>query len=153
MRISKAIFYLSIRCTLAAVFAVSGFTKLMEPNSVVVSSVEAYKIISGPLAQIVAYAIPWAEWIAGIFLFFGLWTQITLFMLWAMNTLFIGVISLSLVRGISLKDCGCFGESSGVSMPLWQILCLDITLSVMFLGYFLYRKKNKAIVFEFDTII
>ena len=127
---SKAFGFL--RMLIGALFVVSGFMKLMQPYQNFLLAVNGYQILSGPAAEIFARSMPWAEFLFGVFLTLGLWSKACLFVLWALNTLFIGVVTQAMIRRLPIHDCGCFGES--FSLPLYQILLLDLGLWLVFMG-------------------
>ena len=132
---SKAFGFL--RMLVGAIFVVSGFMKLMQPYQNFLLAVHGYQILSGMNAEIFAKTMPWVEFLIGVFLVLGLWSKLSLLVLWALNTLFIGVVGSAMIRRLPIHDCGCFGES--FSLPLYQILLLDLALWFVFMclaGFF-----------------
>ena len=110
---------------------VSGFMKLMQPYQNFLLAVHSYQILIGMPAELFAKAMPWAELLFGLFLVLGLWSRLSLLILWGLNTLFIGVVAQAMIRRLPVHECGCFGES--FSLPLVQVLLLDIVLWAVFL--------------------
>ncbi len=131
----KRFFVLALRVFLGAVFVVSGFSKLIEPFANFLAVIHSTRMATGLPAQLLAVGIPWAELILGAFLITGLWTRISSFSLWVLNTAFMAVITWALVSGLPMKECGCFGESF-FSFSLRQALLFDALLWVFF--YFLW---------------
>ena len=127
------------RIFLGAVFVVSGFTKLIKPASSFFSVVESYQILKGRPAQAAANVMPWLEYVFGVFLILGLWVRQTTLLLWAMNLLFIAVLSSALIRKLPLESCGCFGES--LAMKPGQMLGFDIALSFFFLFLVIFARR------------
>lgn len=137
---NKKIIFLIIRIVVGVIFIVSGFIKLMEPYQNLLAVIYSYKIISGPLATLFAMTMPWAELIFGTFLLAGLCIRWSALALWGMNSTFVGAISLALLRKLEINDCGCFGGSH-LSMPLRNILILDITLWFIFMILVVFPKS------------
>ena len=129
----------SLRVLLGSVFVVSGFQKLTSPYQNFAVVIEQFQILKGPAATILARTLPWAEFIAGVFFVTGFWEEIALAVLWAMNTVFIGVLIFTIKRKLAIDSCGCFGDAIKLSLP--QILSLDLGFWVMFLFYFLKRRS------------
>lgn len=130
---------LSVRTVLGAVFVVSGFQKLTTPYQNFAAVIEKFEILKGTPVIVMAQTLPWIELVAGVFLILGFWEALSLGVLWAMNTVFIGALSSVLIRKIELDHCGCFGEAVTLSVP--QILSLDVLFWAMFLTYFLFSKR------------
>jgi uncharacterized membrane protein YphA (DoxX/SURF4 family) len=136
----RKIFFM-FRVALAAIFIVSGYVKLMEPNANFLAVVYEYKILTGNLAKIFSVLMPWFELIFGVFLLKGLWTRFSLVMLWLLNTSFIVAVASALWRKLPITECGCFGGDA--SLPLDKVLMLDITLWVIFAVLFVFAKDAK----------
>ena len=136
----KKLLLLSLRVLLGAVFVVSGFQKLISPYQNFAAVVEKFELLKGPALSLFAQALPWAEFVAGVFFVLGFWENISLFILWGMNAAFIGVLISALARKLPLDSCGCFGDAMKLSLP--QMLSLDIFLCSMFLLYFSARRRH-----------
>ena len=130
---------LSLRFFLGAVFAVSGFQKLIGPYQNFAAVIEKFEILNSSGASWMARTMPWAELVLGVFLVLGLWERLSLAGLWAMNTSFIAAIASALARKLPIQSCGCFGEA--VSVPLPVTLAFDILLWALFLLYFLKGRR------------
>ncbi len=131
-----------LRISLAAIFIVSGFQKLTAPYQNFVVVIEKFDIIKGAPAIGLAMSLPWIEFVIGVFFALGLWTKLSLFVLWAMNTAFIGMLSSTLIRKLEINSCGCFGEAVQLTVP--QILTIDIVTWFLFLLFFLVNHRTKA---------
>ena len=131
---------LLIRLALGAVFAFSGWQKVTAPVQNFEAVIEGFRVISGGPAFFLAATLPWVELILGIFLFLGLWSRVSHATLWAMNTVFLGVLASALLRNLPIKECGCFGEVLSLSLP--RILAVDAALWAFFLLLFVFSKKH-----------
>ena len=140
---------LFIRLLLGSVFVVSGFQKLWAPAANFTAVIEKFEILRGVPAAALAQTLPWAEFVAGVFLILGLRTRGALVVLWAMNTVFVGILISALWRKLPLEQCGCFGEAITLSLP--QTLALDLILWGLFLVYFL--AANRVTVPSLDAVI
>lgn len=132
---------LLVRAALGGVFVVSGFQKLWGPWENFAAVIEKFEIIHGLPVTVLARTLPWAEFLAGVFLILGLRTILSLFVLWAMNTAFIGVLASAIARKLPIQECGCFGEALSLSLP--KMLAVDISIWVLFLVFFLGSKRVK----------
>ena len=130
---------LSLRVLLGAVFLVSGFQKLMAPYQNFAAVIEKFEVLQGPGISLLAQTLPWVEFLLGVFFILGLWERLSLWGLWAMNTVFIGILASAIVRKLPIQDCGCFGEAISLSLP--KILSIDLLLWALFLSYFLTSRR------------
>jgi len=133
---------LIVRVALGGVFVVSGFQKLWGPWENFAAVIEKFEIIRGLPMTVLAQALPWAEFLAGVFLILGLRTLVSLFVLWAMNTVFIGILASAIARRLPIQECGCFGGALSLSLP--KMLVVDISLWVLFLVFFLGSRRVKV---------
>ena len=124
-------FFICLRIMTGFVFVASGFVKLMQPYQNFLVTIQSYEILSGAPAVALAKAMPWAEFLVGVFLILGFWSRLSILVLWVFNTVFIGVVSSALIRKLPLQECGCFGDS--FSLQPQQTLWMDITLWLIFL--------------------
>ena len=138
----RAKFFIFLRMAVGSVFVASGFVKLMQPTQNFLAVIQGYEILNGPAAVALAKAMPWAEFIVGVFLILGLWSRLSILVLWVFNTIFIGVVSSALIRKLPLQECGCFGDSFSLKPP--QVLCLDVALWTLFLCMTAYFDATRS---------
>ena len=143
------ILLLFLRLAIGSLFIYSGFSKLVEPSSNFAGSILGYEIVSAQTAWWMAIILPWLELVAGAFFVLGLWLKLSLYVLWGFNVMFLFAISSALLRGIALKDCGCFGEGA-LNLPIQGTLGLDVLLFLIF--FFMSRKGAGEEVFSLDHI-
>ena len=135
-------FFVFLRILTGLLFVVSGFIKLMQPYQNFLATIQSYEILNSASAVLLARAMPWAEFIVGVFLILGLWSRISMLVLWGFNMVFIGAVGSALIRRLPIQKCGCFGDS--FSLTLQQMLCLDIILWLVFMcmtAYFNYARR------------
>lgn len=140
-----------LRISVGALFIVSGFMKLMQPYQNFLSVVHSYEILNGSLAEIFSIAMPWAEFILGVFLVLGLWLRPVILTLWGLNTLFIIALASAILRRLPIQECGCFGEK--FSLPPQWMLILDILLWFVFMAFagFFDHTKSFSLDKKFDS--
>jgi len=101
---------LAIRAAAAAVWLISGLTKLPDLAGFP-ALVERYQILPPLLAEPFAYVLPFFEIGLGIYLAAGLFVRGAALAGTVLFALFLAAQIQALVRGLSL-DCGCFGTIS-----------------------------------------
>jgi len=108
------------RLLLGGLFAVSGVIKLIEPPENFMAAIHLYDLLPVWMERPLAVTLPWVEMAGGLLLVLGLLTRISLVVVALQLLVFTGALGSTLLRGISLDDCGCFGslglkESNGVA--------------------------------------
>jgi len=102
-----------LRLGLAAVWAVSGWLKVSDPNQTFVA-VQAYDLLPAGLVSPVAAAVPFVELALAALLLLGLGTRAAAVLSGIVLLAFIGAVAQSWARGLSI-DCGCFGGGGQVA--------------------------------------
>ena len=136
-----------LRIVVAAVFILSGVTKLVQPYQNFLSVIQSYQVLSGWGAVAAARTVPWIEFIFGVFLLLGLWLRLSITALWMLSTVFAGIVVSALIRRLPIGDCGCFGGSFSLSPG--QVLFLDAALWAAFAILMLFHNRVK--VFSLDN--
>ena len=95
-----------VRIALGAIFIVAALPKVVDPPSFA-HAVYNYRILPGALVNAVALAMPWLELLAGVALVLGIFVRGASLTVGALLLVFIGGISLNLMRDNPI-DCGCF---------------------------------------------
>lgn len=93
------------RWILGGTFVYASLCKIYMPMQFA-RSVEAYQLVPDTAARLIAVFLPWMELVCGLLLLIGLFTPGSIRFVAAMLILFIGAISIDLIRGIDI-DCGC----------------------------------------------
>lgn len=138
------------RFSVGPLFAISGYTKLLEPPEDFLQAILAYQILKEDFAVLASVMMPWTELIFGVFLILGLWRRVSLKILWLLNSVFIGALSSVIIRKLPIESCGCFGENF-LSMSIPQVLYLDLILWGVFFLFYKYRALENGNPFAADT--
>lgn len=124
------------RTLVGAVFLVSGLHKLAAPVEEFAVVIEAYRLISPGMSLKAAHLLPWLEVFLGFLLVSGFQVRAASAAGGAFFTLFIAALGSTVLRGIELANCGCFG--GGIHLTPHQAMTLDSVL--LGLSYFAYKK-------------
>ena len=119
---------LIFRIVLAFVFIYAGIEKIADPAGFS-DSIHNYKILPLFTVNIFAIILPWTEFIAGLFLLFGIKVKENSFIISVLLAVFIIAIFISLLRGLNI-DCGCFGTVNGSKVGAYKIV-EDLVLLIM----------------------
>jgi putative oxidoreductase len=101
---------LAARVVLGGLFAVSGLIKLIEPPENFMTAIHAYRLLPLWAERPLAETLPWVEMTGGVLLLLGVLTRASLLIVVLQLLVFTAALGSTLVRGISLDDCGCFGS-------------------------------------------
>ena len=102
-----------LRLGLAAVWLVSGWIKVSDPNQTYIA-VQAYDVLPSSLVGPVAAGLPFLELALGVLLLLGLGTRLVAVLSGLVLLAFIAGVAQSWARGLSI-DCGCFGGGGPVA--------------------------------------
>ncbi len=117
---------LLLRFTVALIFIVSGFEKLMSAPENFIYVLQAYDVFPDFLVRISSVAFPWIELSLGIFLMLGLWLRWVLIGVACLSTALIMVVGQAILRHLPIDNCGCFGNL--VHLPLRGVIFLDMAI-------------------------
>jgi len=127
---------LIFRLVLGATFVYASLKKIPHPEQFA-KIVYNYKILPSFLINIFAVTLPWVEFLAGLFLILGIFTESASFLISSLLVIFVVAISLNIfIRGVDL-NCGCFstnpaGKKEGISLLFRDFLFLFMGLMVFF---------------------
>jgi uncharacterized membrane protein YphA (DoxX/SURF4 family) len=136
---------LFFRFVVGGVFIWAGLSKIFDPLGFA-QNIANYRIFSQALSLFLALIMPWMEVICGLLLVLGIFRETASFMLSGSLVVFLGLIIVTLVRGLDI-DCGCFGSlSRSVDFKLLLIDCalLFFSLNIFFSQYSAKRKKQST---------
>ena len=112
------------RIGIGGVFIYSGWNKLLSPIQEFEYALEQYHLFSGIWTAVVANVIPWLEFILGAFVMLGFMRKQSAQMLSGLCLGFILVLASTVIRGIDVANCGCFGDAIHLSPQ--QAMMVDI---------------------------
>ena len=121
--------WLTVRTQIALgiFFVVAALPKLADPPAFA-HMIYNYRILPGPLVNLAALVMPWAELLLGIALVLGIWRRTAALLVGALLALFIVAISVNLLRGNAI-DCGCFDVASAGKS--WEERIRDMLMVVV----------------------
>jgi len=108
----------TLRVALGAIFLYASYDKLLHPD-IFAERIADYRVLPHPLVNLVAVWIPILEITLAILLLAGIWTRACALLASVLVSLFIGVISSAIIRGIPLYGCGCFITSASSESVSW----------------------------------
>jgi uncharacterized membrane protein YphA (DoxX/SURF4 family) len=127
------------RLFVGVIFIYTGFEKLIEPVENFRGVIAEYRMVPHFLVAPAAYAVPWFEFLTGVFLVLGYaarWTAAALGFLSAGFVFLLG--GEFLLTGQFPADCGCFGSGT-VRLSVPQVFVLDILNVLLCLKLFLIK--------------
>lgn len=125
----------SARVLVGAVFIGAGFSKLILPPAEVTASIQQYQVIPQPLVPLIATLLPWLETASGTALLVGFYTTLTVSLVSAQLLGFSILMAVVLASGLTLEDCGCFGNLGLHETPV-QVLIRDLLMLLMLVPVF-----------------
>ena len=138
--------FVFLRLLIGCFFVVSGGDKLLNPYENFLYVVQSYEIFPSSLERMIAWFVPWTEFLLGIFLVCGLWLKTVLKALAFLIAGFILVVAQAILRNLPIQECGCFGEL--FSVPLPAVLLIDNSL-LLFI-WWLLKRIEKTKIFSLD---
>jgi uncharacterized membrane protein YphA (DoxX/SURF4 family) len=130
--IRKPLILWIIRIAVGGVFIWAGLLKVIDPLGFA-QDIANYRIVSRDLSFLIALVLPWLEILCGILVIIGIYRASSSFLLSGLLSLFLVLITVTLIRGIDV-DCGCFG-SIGRRVD-FRLLVTDIVLLFLTLNVF-----------------
>ncbi|MCX6149804.1 MAG: DoxX family membrane protein [Ignavibacteriales bacterium] len=140
--ISNKYLLLVSRLVLGFIFIYAAVEKIADPSGFA-DSIYNYKILPPYFINIIAIVIPWIEFIAGLFLIFGVAIKENAFIINTFLVLFLFLITISLFRGLNI-DCGCFGTVGGESVGIKKII-EDVLLLLLGIQIYYFDSKSFSI--------
>jgi uncharacterized membrane protein YphA (DoxX/SURF4 family) len=136
---------LFFRLVVGGVFIWAGLSKIFDPLDFA-QNIANYKIFSQSVSLFLALIIPWIEVICGLLVVLGIFRESASFILSCSLVVFLGLIIVTLIRGLDI-DCGCFGSLSrrvDYKLLLADLVLLFCSLNIFLSRYSAKRKKQKA---------
>jgi uncharacterized membrane protein YphA (DoxX/SURF4 family) len=123
------------RVIVGLVFLISGVQKSFAAPEEFAAVIEQYRLLPDNRILMFATVVPWLEVLVGLALVFGYWVRVSTAAGGAFFLMFLGALASTLIRGITLENCGCFG--GGIHLTQAQAMGLDSFL--LCLSYCAYR--------------
>jgi uncharacterized membrane protein YphA (DoxX/SURF4 family) len=127
---------LIFRLILGVTFVYASLDKIAHPEQFA-KIVYNYKILPSFLINIFAVTLPWVEFLAGLFLILGIFTESASLLISFLLVIFVVAISINVfIRGVDL-NCGCFstnpaGKKEGINLLFKDFLFLFMGLMIFF---------------------
>jgi uncharacterized membrane protein YphA (DoxX/SURF4 family) len=136
-----------LRIIIGSIFLVSGVGKLLSPYQNFLYVIQAYQLLPSWGEVLTAQIFPWIELFIGTFVLLGLWTSWSLKGAVILFGIFVVVVGQALIRGLSLENCGCFGE--WIHLKPQTVIIMDSTS--LLLTSLLLRKISHSRKFSLDS--
>jgi putative oxidoreductase len=136
---------LFFRLVVGGVFIWAGLLKIFDPLGFA-QNIANYRIFSQSVSLFLAFILPWIEVICGLLLVMGIFRETASFMLSGSLVVFLGLIIVTLIRGLDI-DCGCFGNlnrSVDYKLLLMDCVLLFFSLNIFLSQYSAMRKKQSV---------
>ena len=129
--------WLTVRTQIAlgVFFIVAALPKIADPPSFA-HMVYNYRLLPGPLVNLAALTMPWAELLMGVALICGIWRRTAASLVGVLLVVFIVAVSVNLLRGNAI-DCGCFDVAdAGKSVEerfhdMWIVILRDVGMLLL----------------------
>jgi uncharacterized membrane protein YphA (DoxX/SURF4 family) len=143
IQISTLNVWVCLRGMVAGIFAVSGLMKLINPIDSFIVAILSYDLLPQfEMVEMIAEMFPWIEFLTGVFLIFGLWTNICLIISAMVSFGYIVFAGQAITRGLVLTNNGFLGGM--VQLSLTTVLVINwMILGVLFLLYLNIRQLNQ----------
>ena len=131
------------RVLVAGLLIFSGLEKLISPYQNFLYVIQSYQLLPPMGEEWTAKIFPWIEFLVGLFLGLGLWTQCALRGALVLFTVFVTVVGQALIRHLPISECGCFGEA--ISLPLQTVLLMDSFIWLLIVKLLFQLAKTSAL--------
>jgi uncharacterized membrane protein YphA (DoxX/SURF4 family) len=108
---SRPLAALAARLLVGAVLVYAGAAKAGAPAEEFALVIQSYQVVPPSLALPMAGLLPWAELLLGWALLLGVETRTAAAGAGALFGLFLAALGSVVARGITLPNCGCFGDA------------------------------------------
>lgn len=124
-----------LRLLLGGLFVLSGVSKLIAPPENFMAIIHAFDLVPVWAERPIAVVLPWVETMSGLLLMLGLFVRASLLAVAGQMGLFTVALGTTLVRGITMDDCGCFG-ALGITESNRVAFVRDLVLLSLFVPLF-----------------
>jgi len=116
------------RLALGGIFIFTGLLKLTEPKEEFIEILHKFDLLPEILVVPFATVLPWVELLSGCLTVLSIWTSVGLVIICGQLLMFIGAISINLLRGVDIAECGCFGFLKIFGENSWEVLSRDFPM-------------------------
>ena len=117
---------LAARLAVGAVLVYAGASKAAGPAEEFAYVLSAYDVIPKDFTLLAAALMPWIELVVGWTLILGFQTRLAAAAAGALFLAFLGAVGSTVLRGIALPNCGCFGDS--LRLTAVQTFAMDLCM-------------------------
>jgi len=125
---------IAARLAVGAVLVYAGASKAAGPAEEFAYIISAYDVIPKDFTVLAAALMPWIELFVGWALILGFQARLAAAASGALFLAFLGAVGSTVLRGIVLPNCGCFGEAIHLS-PLQAFLMDACLLALCWLAW------------------
>ena len=135
-----------VQLALGALFVAAAIPKIADPPSFA-HMIYNYRLVPGPLVNVMALLMPWAEILAGLALVIGVWKRGARVLIGLLLMIFIVAILINLTRGNAI-DCGCFNVSEAGKTfeqrlaSMWWDILRDLGMLAMVAQQWLAERRT-----------
>ena len=129
---------LAARLIVGAVLIYAGASKAAGPVEEFAYVISAYDILPKDFVLPAAALMPWIELLVGWALLLGVQTRLAAAASGALFAAFLTTVGGTLLKGIALPNCGCFGDAVHLSPA--QAFAMDLVLAG--LCWYAYRESE-----------
>jgi uncharacterized membrane protein YphA (DoxX/SURF4 family) len=134
---------LAARLSLGAIFVFAGFQHAVNPPQELAAVMEAYSILPPSCILPLATVLPWWELFLGVFVAAGYHIRLSAAMTGLLLLVFEIALISTIIRGIPLEHCGCFGNAFPLA-PM-KTMILDPVLLGMAIVSFRYGRERMSV--------
>ncbi|MBN8569019.1 MAG: DoxX family membrane protein [Ignavibacteria bacterium] len=131
-----------LQIIIGAVFVYASYNKLFD-QAAFAKSVYGYKLLPDFLINITAIIVPPLEFIAGLFLMFGLFRKGSSLVIIALLSVFLIGLVQAYARGLDI-DCGCFGSNGANKTTSADLLIRIFEDILLLLGAIIIFKFSRS---------
>jgi len=127
------------RIVLGGLFVYSAVDKIIDPLAFA-TIIHHYRLAPPNMINFAAVVIPWIEFVAGVFLIFGIRLKASALTINLMLVFFTVVLAVTAFRGINVA-CGCFSTSMAVKSNLVIRIIEDFGMLALGLHVMFFSRK------------
>jgi thiol-disulfide isomerase/thioredoxin/uncharacterized membrane protein YphA (DoxX/SURF4 family) len=129
---------LFLRLGLGAIFIVASIAKIQDIAKFI-STINSYGILSGGLANLYGYVVPWVELFIGCSMILGVFIRFSAIISFLLTISFMIASSYALINDVG-GPCGCFGQF--LSMSHQVSLTIDVLMIMAAIIVIFYKGKE-----------